>query len=54
MGGGAFVVGRDGQEKEVECGVGDLVTVWDGEVAGTAEVYHGEEEFWYWPIPKQP
>ena len=31
--GGAFVVGRDGSEKEVECGVGDIATVWDREVA---------------------
>ena len=34
MWGGAFVVGTDGREKEVECGVGDVATVWDGEVVG--------------------
>ena len=36
VGGGAFVVGRDGREQEVECGIGDVATVWDGEVAGMA------------------
>ena len=30
-------MGSDGTEKEVECGVGDLATVWDGEIAGMAE-----------------
>ena len=34
--GGAFVVGMDGREQEVECGVGDVATVWDGEIAGMA------------------
>ena len=37
MGGGAFVVDVDGREKEVGCGVGEVATVWDGEVAGMAE-----------------
>ena len=36
MGGGAFVVGTDGGEEEVECWIGDVATVWDGEVAGMA------------------
>ena len=36
FGGGAFVVGTDGREQEVECGIGDVATVWDGEVAGVA------------------
>ena len=27
VGGGAFVIGTDGQEKEVECRVGDVATV---------------------------
>ena len=35
--GGAFVVDSDGREKEVECRIGDVATVWDGEVAGMAE-----------------
>ena len=35
--GGAFVVGTDVQEREVECGVGTGATVLDGEVAGMAE-----------------
>ena len=34
VGGGAFVVGTEGGEEEVKCGVGSLATVWDGEVAG--------------------
>ena len=36
VGGGALVVERSGKEVEVECGVGDVATVWDGEV-GMAE-----------------
>ena len=36
MGGGAFVVGLDGHESEVVCGVGNVATVCDGEVAGMA------------------
>ena len=36
VGGGAFVVGTNGREDEVECRVGDVATVWDGEVAGMA------------------
>ena len=36
VGGGAFVVGMDGREQEVECGVRDVATVWDGEIAGMA------------------
>ena len=35
VGGGAFIV--DDGEKEVECGIGNVVTVWDGEFAGMAE-----------------
>ena len=34
MGGGAFVVRNDGAEEEVECGIGGIAMVWDGEVAG--------------------
>ena len=34
---GAFVVQADGGEKEVECGIGTVATVWDGEVAGMGE-----------------
>ena len=30
IGGGAFVVGTDGREQEVECRIGNVVTVWDG------------------------
>ena len=37
VGGGAMVIGKDVGEKEVECGIGDVATVWDGEVAGMAE-----------------
>ena len=37
VGGGAFVVGTEGEVDEVKCGVGSLATVWDGEVAGMAE-----------------
>ena len=37
VGGGAFVVEKSGTEEEVECGVGDVATVWDGEIAGMAE-----------------
>ena len=36
VGGGAFVVGTDGGESEVEVEIGDVATVWDGEVAGMA------------------
>ena len=40
VGGGAFIVGsrggEDGREHEVECGIGDVATVWDSEVAGMA------------------
>ena len=36
VGGGGFVRGTDGREREVECGIGDVATVWDGEVAGMA------------------
>ena len=31
VGGGAFVVGNDGAEEEVESGIGHVATVWDGE-----------------------
>ena len=34
--GGAFVVGMGGAESEVECEIGDVATVWDGEIAGMA------------------
>ena len=34
VGGGAFVVGNDGREEEVKCGVEDVATVWGGELAG--------------------
>ena len=37
VGGVAFVVKEGGAEEEVECGIGDVATVWDGEVAGMAE-----------------
>ena len=37
VGGGAFIVGSRGAEVEVECGIGNVATVWDGEVAGMAE-----------------
>ena len=37
VGGGAFVVKEGGAEEEVECGIGDVATVWDGEVASMAE-----------------
>ena len=37
MGGGALVVRGDGGEEEVERGIGDIATVWDGKVAGMAE-----------------
>lgn len=33
MGGGGFVVNRDGVEEESQCGIGDVVTLWDGEAA---------------------
>ena len=36
VGGGAFVVGYGGEESEVKCGIGNVATVWDGEVAGMA------------------
>ena len=36
VGGGAFVVGSRGVEVEVESGIGNVVIVWDGEVAGMA------------------
>ena len=36
VGGGAPVVGMDGRGQEVECGIGDVGTVWDGEVGGMA------------------
>ena len=36
VGGGAFVVGAGGEESEVECGIGNVATVWDGEIAGIA------------------
>ena len=36
VGGGAFIVGSGGAESEVECGIGNVATVWDGEVAGMA------------------
>ena len=35
-GGGCILVGSDGREQEIECGIGDVATVWDGEVAGMA------------------
>ena len=37
VGGGEFIAGIVKQEKEVECGIGDVATVWDGEVAGMTE-----------------
>ena len=37
VGGGAFVVGPEGGESEVACGIGNVATVWDGEVAGMAD-----------------
>ena len=36
VGGGAFVVGAGGEESEVECGIGNVATVCDGEIAGIA------------------
>ena len=36
VGGGAFIVGSGGAESEVECGIWNVATVWDGEVAGMA------------------
>ena len=35
--GGAYVVKYGGAEEEVECGIGDVATVWGGEVASMAE-----------------
>ena len=37
VGGGAVVIGVGGEEVDMECEVGDIATVWDGEVAGMAE-----------------
>ena len=34
VGGGAFVVGPEGEEFEVACGIGNVAMVWDGEVEG--------------------
>ena len=34
VGGGAFIIGPGGPESEVECGIGNVATVWDGEVGG--------------------
>ena len=34
--GGAFIVGPEGTESEEEISIGDIATVWDGEVAGMA------------------
>ena len=36
VGGGAFVVGADRAESEVECEIGGVATMWDGEVARMA------------------
>ena len=35
--GRAFVVEKDGKEMKVGCRVGDVATVWNGEVAGMVE-----------------
>ena len=35
-GGGAFVVGSDGVESEVRSKIGDMATIWDGEIADMA------------------
>ena len=32
--GGAFVVGTNGQQREIECGVGTVAMVWDGHGRG--------------------
>ena len=37
-GGGVFVVKEGGAEEEVQCGIGNIATVWYGEVVGMAEV----------------
>ena len=37
--GGAFIVGPGGMEDEEKVGIGDIATVWDGEVAGIAGVW---------------
>ena len=36
VGGGAFVVGSEGEESESVISIGDIATVWEGEVAGMA------------------
>ena len=36
IGGGAFIVGSRGEGVEVESGIGNVVMVWDGEVASMA------------------
>ena len=36
VGGGVFIVSSRGAETEVESGIGNVATVWDGEVAGMA------------------
>ena len=36
IGGEAFIVGSGGAEPEVECGIGIVAAVWDGEIAGMA------------------
>ena len=36
VGGGAFVVESGGEESDVECGIGNMATGWDGEIAGMA------------------
>ena len=33
----ALVVGTEGQEQEVECGIGEVAIVWDGEIVSMAE-----------------
>ena len=32
----ALIVGTGGEESEVECGIGNVATVWDGEITGMA------------------
>ena len=36
IGGEAFIVGSGGASSEVECGIGNVAAVWDGEIAGMA------------------
>ena len=60
VGGGTFVVQSGGNEEEVEAGVGDIATVWDGEIVGKAQGLAREGasgpggRSWCWQTRKQP